>query len=72
MISPRRWRLMNQIYAFVAGYGWLPCHRCGRKFSCHEDIAWVPHPNGKPSMSKAVCPWCADELASTERSGVEW
>lgn len=29
-------RLLHRIWAFVGGYFWLPCPRCGRMFGGHE------------------------------------
>jgi hypothetical protein len=32
----RKFRFLNQIYAFVLGYFWLPCPVCGNYFGGHE------------------------------------
>lgn len=32
----RRFRRLNQAYAFLASYFWLPCPICGEMFGGHE------------------------------------
>jgi hypothetical protein len=32
----RRFRRLNQVYAFLASYFWLPCPICGEMFGGHE------------------------------------
>lgn len=48
---PYRPRWFNQLYAFICGYFWLPCHLCGTKFGGHE---WLCSEGGQ-----GICPKCS-------------
>ena len=57
-------RLFHQFYAWVFGYFWLPCPRCGRPFGGHE-------PSGgrvatSPGMGKMTCRNCIGEWSAEE------
>lgn len=47
---PFKPRWINMIYAFICGYFWLPCHKCGNHFGGHE---WFGS-----SGNTGVCPEC--------------
>lgn len=47
-------RILHHLYAFVCGYFWLPCPRCGEYFGGHE---WMNHPLAGID-GKGICPAC--------------
>jgi hypothetical protein len=50
-------RFPHRIYAFLAGYFWLPCPKCGRMFGGHETQPFAAiEVNGR---GWCVCPQCA-------------
>ena len=54
-MSAPRW--YHKLYAFVAGYFWLPCPRCGREFGGHEKSGgtdWYPNGEGRTCCSNCV------------------
>ena len=55
-------RLYNQIYAYLFGYFWLPCPRCGQMFGGHEcgnDTIWITSGSGK-----SCCKFCETKESS--------
>jgi hypothetical protein len=64
-------RVLQYLYAKIAGYFWLPCPLCGRNFGGHE---WksentLKYENG---YGKGVCPDCgtrAKELNKLNSKG---
>lgn len=53
---PHRPRFLNQLWAFIAGYFWLPCPLCGRYFGGHEWTGEYSIPNkNRPGISTGVC-----------------
>lgn len=52
-------RLLNQIYAFLKGYWWLPCSLCGDYYGAHER-AKAPLMES-PCSGISVCKDCATE-----------
>jgi hypothetical protein len=63
VIGRRGW---HRFYAWVCGYGWLPCPLCGTPFGGHQwrDIggrsSTIPDPKrpGAPGAGVAICPAC--------------
>lgn len=57
-------RKLNEAYAKMNGYFWLPCPLCSKMFGGHEwrDYnglsSFIPHENGDPSMGQGICPDC--------------
>lgn len=63
----RAWRKLNQAYAFVFGYFWLPCPLCGEHFGGHE---WRYGEAVILSKGEGCCTKCipqADELNAEYR-----
>lgn len=65
-------RQLHKIYAFWAGYFWLPCPLCNRPFGGHEitdkccrQSARV-QPRKELGVFYVMCPLCADELDEME------
>lgn len=50
-IIPYKPRIINELYAMIFGYFWMPCHLCGTKFGGHE---WLCSDN-----HKGICPNCS-------------
>lgn len=50
-MKPFRW-----LRAFITGYFWLPCPRCGRMFGGYEHGGNVDIGNGKGLMTCKRCP----------------
>jgi hypothetical protein len=56
-------RALNNLFAAVMGYFWLPCPLCGQEFGGHEwrDIdgksSSIPV-DGQPGRGRAICPDC--------------
>lgn len=46
-------RWVHRIWAFVRGYYWLPCPRCGRMFGGHEGRGCIP--SDRPGIGKTTC-----------------
>ena len=58
----RRPRILQQVYAFLWSYFWLPCPICGEDFGGHESAGTLFH---SWSGGRSVCPDCvkiADDL----------
>ncbi len=61
-------RWMHQLYAWWAGYFWLPCPSCGRYFGGHEAsplYGGIPVPD-RPGIFKMVCRHCGPHLAAEQ------
>jgi len=54
--APRWWRWLR---AFIGGYFWWPCPRCGEPFAGYEVTGATIERGGK---SWAVCPPCARDI----------
>lgn len=54
-------RFAHRAYAFLAGYFWLPCPMCGRKFGGHERPTGHLPVDG--SYGLVTCPLCAKREA---------
>lgn len=66
-----RLRWLNQRYAQLHGYFWLPCPVCGQRFGGHEwrreinkefgrgyHITDIPTPGSGPTVGTGICPDC--------------
>lgn len=58
VVDGRLPRWVHCVYAFLAGYFWLPCPICGRKFGGHEKhgILW-----SGPHEGEGTCWDCRDD-----------
>lgn len=54
-------RQIHRLYAWLFGYFWLPCDKCGRDFGGHEMTAMIGP--GQLATGKIWCPVCAHEDA---------
>lgn len=70
-------KLLNQFYAFVFGYFWLPCPKCGEMFGGHQHRAGGAHVivnEGDGPHCYCVCPACdtpelrAENMIEQQRS----
>ena len=61
---PYKPRFINQFYAFVCGYFWLPCPLCGRMYGGHECTESVPT---TIHSGKMVCSLCSEEARQITR-----
>ena len=52
---------VHRIYAFLTGYFWLPCPKCGEMFGGHEADK-CGHMMITSSSGRLVCPACRKEL----------
>lgn len=55
-------RLLHKLYAFIFGYFWLPCPKCGRYFGGHEKhggIIW-----NEPGKGVIMCDRHTDDINS--------
>jgi hypothetical protein len=50
---PFRPRWLNQFYAWLCGYFWLPCHICGQEYGGHE---WI---GSDDNTMTGICPSCS-------------
>jgi hypothetical protein len=50
----RRFRTLNRLYAFLWGYFWLPCPKCGQMFGGHER-GTTGVPTGTPGEEWMAC-----------------
>lgn len=61
----RRWRLGNRLWAWLAGYYWLPCVICGQMYGGHEaGVRWREPRPGEDVMYDnpvVVCCWKCDD-----------
>ena len=61
-------RLINQIYAWLVGFFWLPCPICGKYFGGHEIEQWgcasIPQKEGN---NKCICGECAHNHPKQEK-----
>lgn len=56
MRLPRR---LHHCYAFLAGYFWTNCPRCGRMFGGHEEHGGTDWGGeGTPNVGLVCCPQC--------------
>lgn len=46
---------MKRLVAFLLGYFYGPCPRCGRMFAGWEIGGSIPHPDGEPFHRKVTC-----------------
>lgn len=55
-----RFRWLNEWYAYLFGYFWLPCPLCGKYFGGHErgNSQYASIPTNKPGSREGVCPEC--------------
>jgi len=58
---PYRPRILHQIYAFVAGYFWLPCRICGRYHGGHEKNHGLWMPREDSGTGHGFCSVCAQK-----------
>jgi len=58
-------RLYHKIYAWIFGYFWIPCPKCGKMFGGHESKGSIPQP-GRPGMGWITC--CVPENFSWWRN----
>ena len=49
-------RWFHQLYAWLGGYFWLPCPRCGRMFGGHEPKGGDKLVDGRLMMACSRCP----------------
>jgi len=49
-------RQLHRLYAWLLGYFWLSCTRCGRMFGGHEQPLGIYH--RADGTSQATCPEC--------------
>lgn len=60
-----KFRRLHKVYAFVAGYCWIPCPLCGQGFGGHEwqDIGGKPSVlyTNKTGTGRGICPDCTRE-----------
>lgn len=68
-------KLLSQFYAWVFGYFWLPCPKCGTMFGGHQVAPGGAHiiverPDGQHCM--CVCPACdTEELRAENRRDLQ-
>ena len=64
------WRFLHRWYAYVIGYYWGPCPKCGKMVGGHEkhgEVVWE-----KNSHSGYRCCWeCRDiKIINEEKNGI--
>lgn len=57
-------RFMHWLWAYIAGYWWLPCTLCGKKRGAHEPDGTLMTDFGS---GVSVCRWCASEAEKTNK-----
>lgn len=67
---------LHQLYAFIFGYFWLPCPKCGEMFGGHQHEPYGAHvtvTEGDGQHCYCVCPACdtAELRAENERERFE-
>ena len=55
-----RSRKLNEVYANLLGYFWLPCPICGQEFGGHEATGMAIYPEGEP-LGRVICEDCTKE-----------
>lgn len=65
LVPPTRPRWLNRWWAWLGGYFWIPCPRCGRMFGGHEwagtDWEAPGHDGHAPMYGSATCHYCPGE-----------
>ncbi len=59
----KKYRLLNQIYAFLKRRFWLPCPLCGDEFGGHEKHGHLAIDPGKGQLTCEDCIGEADKLS---------
>lgn len=66
-------RLLNQLYAFIFGYFWLPCDTCGSEFGGHEWLHTFPEVLVmKDGGTYGVCPKCHQRALKSGLQPEQW
>lgn len=62
-MSLRRFRRANKLYAFIAGYYWLPCVNCGTWYGGHEGggTLWLSSGSDLSRQGQVLCWNCPED-----------